>query len=218
MINPLIDLIKTWLQDDLAKVVPKAQWHGLPLEQVKNLKVPCVALYGGDVTFLPTRQDRSLERDSREFQQDFWIDLEGQSSTQIEQLTSLIVGLISLNQQTWLADFNQSPKDSPHHYSSLTIATRHRLRQIQIVGATPGYDEGKVRSRLQFRAIGQLEMTLLTPDLGTLLETVITTGKLGQAKNNSSTVDDTTQWETTVGKTTTKAGIARDGSVDSDEV
>ncbi|MBD2110040.1 hypothetical protein [Nodosilinea sp. FACHB-13] len=198
MINPLIDLIKIQLQNDLVKVVPKAQWHGMPLEQVENLKVPCVAIYGGDITFLPIHQNRSRDQDCREFQQELWIDLMGKSNAQVEQLTSLIMGLISLNQQIWLADCNQLLSDSAHHYSSSTISTRHRFRQIQIVSASPKHDGDKVRSRLRFCAIGQLEMTQLAPDQATLIKTIIATGTIGQVQNSQTKSDQITGWKTDI--------------------
>lgn len=211
MINPLIDLIQTRLQADLVKIVPKAQWHGLPLEQVKTPKLPCVAIYGGKVTFLPIRPDRALGQDCRDFQQEFWIDLLGQNSAQVEQITSLTVGLISLNQQAWLVDCNHPPEDSAHHYQSATIATRHRFRQVQIVGASLDYEEGKVRSRLQCCAIGQLEIIPLNPDPGASLEIVTITGKIGRGENTWANVDDTTQWRTAI-----NISMPGDGSVDSD--
>lgn len=196
MIDSLLELIKNQLRSDLAELVPKTQWHRLPLERVNTSTFPCVAMYDGEITFLPIRQDRYLEQNSREFQQAFWIDLAGQNSIQVEQLTSLIVGLISLNQQTWLAACNQLPEDSAPHYKSSTIATRHRFRQIQIVGASPHYEEGKVRSRLQFFVIGQLDIMPLKPDSGAVLKTITTTGKLGRFEDKQPKVDDTTQWET----------------------
>lgn len=210
MITPLLDLIKTQLQADLAEVEPKAQWHGMPLEQVKMPNLPCVAIYGGEITFLPTRQDRSLGKDCREFQQAFWVELMGQNSAKVEQLTSLIVGLISLNQQIWLATGNERPKDNTHHYRSSTIATRHRFRQIQIVGASLDYEEGKVRSRLQFCVIGQLEIMSLKPDSGAVLKTITASGKLGMVEDKWAKVDDTPPWETILKAPPEETSVAAD--------
>jgi hypothetical protein len=198
VINLLLDLIKTRLQDDLVKIVPKAQWHGVPLEQVKTPKLPGVAIYGGVITFLPIRQDRSLEQNCREFQQEFWIDLLGRNSAQVEQITSLTVGLISLHQQSWLTECNQPLKDDAHYYQSATIATRHRFRQIQMIGASSDYEQEKVRSRLEFLAFGQLEITKLEPDSPALLQTISTTGTLGQLQGNQLESDQATQWKTQV--------------------
>jgi len=201
VINSLLELIKNRLQDDLAKIVPKAQWHRLPLERVSTPTLPCVAMYDGEITFLPIRQDHSLEQNSREFQQAFWIDLVGQNSMKVEQLTSLIAGSITLNQQRWLAKCNpssqnnQPPEDRPHHYQSATIATRHRFRQIQLIGASSDYDGGKVRSRLEFLVFGQLEIAQLKPDSLTWIETISATGTLGQAQNSRNKSDQPISWE-----------------------
>lgn len=198
MIHALLEASLRQLQGDLGDVVKPLLWGLGPIAEDKS--PPWVALYGGAITLAPAPKSLDPSVTTSDFQQEFWIEIASPRAQTLEQLTSLIVASLTLRQAALVEGFNQ-PVLEGHTYSTAQVATRHRLRQIQFVGATPDYGGGKVRSQLQFRAIGQLEMLLVTPDDGTVLRTVIATGSLSQTKE---------QWKTTVDASTARNGAGDD--------
>ncbi|MBE9158174.1 hypothetical protein IQ265_15255 [Nodosilinea sp. LEGE 06152] len=200
MIHTLLELGLRQLQGDLGDVVTSLSWGLGPIAE--NTPPPWVVLSGGAIALAPAPKSLDPSVTTSDFQQELWIEIASPTAQTLEQLTSLTVASLTLRQTALVESFNQASAPGRYTYSAAQVATRHRLRQIQFLGATPTHDRGKLRSQLQFRAIGQLEMVLLTPDRGTVLRTVIATGGLSQT-------DDT--WTTTI-----DAGVARDSSANRD--
>ncbi|MFQ4135464.1 hypothetical protein PGN35_004020 [Nodosilinea sp. PGN35] len=209
MIHALLEASLRQLQGDLGDVVKPLSWRLGPI--AADISPPWVALYGGAIALAPAPKSLDPTVAVSDFQQEFWVAIASPTAQTLEQLTSLIVASLSLRQSALVERFNQSSGPGGHTYSTAQVATRHRLRQIQFVGAAPDYGGDRVRSQLQFRAIGQLEMRLLTSEPGTLLKTVVTTGQLAQAPHRWANVDHTTQWETTVDASTAQKGAGDGG-------
>lgn len=198
LVDAILRLLQAEFSGELQQaIVPVSQWYRLPLAQVQESELPRAGVYLGKLAIAPTPADIYSQPLCRDIHQDLWIDLESPQGDHLDQLTALVMASLLLGEPALVAEFNTLAQPTDHTYTAKTVAVRHRLRQLQFVGATPTYDaepgrlpagDSLQRSQLQFLAIGQLAMTKLTPDSVAVIQTIKTSGTLQG--------DPSTQWQT----------------------
>lgn len=194
MIDGLLNDITKLLQEELTAVVPKKSFVRSPLASQTNLSLPAIALYPGTLTLVPTHlQPADTTQSQQEFQQEFWIDIESKTTEEVEAIASLVIGILTLTQDTLLSAYRQpalsketskkqpAPSEETSTYTSAQFGTTHRLRQINLLSGQPTAIADRHQWQLKGSVSGHLNIIRLQPESADLIQKVTIVDDLVQA-------------------------------------
>ncbi len=118
----------------------------------------------------------------REFEQNFFVDIYSSGDAKVEELASLIIGIIFTSHDHILEIYNIG-ENYKTEYSAQGIITQHTLSRIQCTEGKLEHSE-YTKMSLQFKVYGQMKfMKEITEDIG-LIETIHVFGQPGSQTVN----------------------------------
>lgn len=194
MINGLLDDIAKLLKKELAATVSNKSFGRSPLSSQTNSPLPVIALYPGSLTLVPTHlQPADNSQSQQEFQQEFWIEIESKTTVEVEAIASLVIGILTLTQDTLLSTYRQpalsketskkqpAPSEETSTYTSAQFGTTHRLRQINLLSGQPTAIADRHQWRLKGSVSGHLNIIRLQPESADRIQKVTIVDDLAQA-------------------------------------
>jgi len=124
----------------------------------------------------------------REFQQTFWIDIYAPELVKLEQLSSLITGILINSHDSLVAQYNTPvPPQSKTEYQTSLFTTAHSLREFCLLDGTYMYPKTGVGLHLQFSVAGQICMTRAIAENIIPIQRVVITGDAADQAINTTT-------------------------------
>ena len=169
MIQHLLSQITAQLQAELVDQIPQPNEHilSVPIRETPLEKLPLIGIYPGKLSIStiikePNHRQKNNGQSAtiltaiREFQQEFFVDIYGGNLVNLEKLNSLILGIILINIDALIEDFNSN---NVTQYQSKQILTNHSLSHLQPLEAN--YTTLTIPFKLQskFQVTGQLKST-----------------------------------------------------------
>ena len=170
MIQLLISKTVAELKSELARQINKSQITAVPISKTLDENLPQIAVYPGKLTI-----DRQFENNIsvngnlvQEFQQILLIDICTKDLERLEKLTSLVTGIILINQEKLIQDYNNptennnSQKDAT--YTSKTISTIHKIGKINLLEGIYTALETPFTFQLKYEVFGRLTIAKTTKE------------------------------------------------------
>jgi hypothetical protein len=169
LIQHLLSQITAQLQAELVDQIPQPNEHilSVPIRETPLEKLPLIGIYPGKLSIStiikePNHRQKNNGQSAtiltaiREFQQEFFVDIYGGNLVNLEKLNSLILGIILINIDALIEDFNSN---NVTQYQSKQILTNHSLSHLQPLEAN--YTTLTIPFKLQskFQVTGQLKST-----------------------------------------------------------
>ncbi|WP_424103246.1 hypothetical protein [Moorena producens] len=104
----------------------------------------------------PEQQNPTITTTSREFKQEFFIDIYDADLTNLEKLASLTTGIILTNNKELIETYNLS---TANNYQAQQTATTHRISQITILEGSYDYLNNTPKLKLKWQVIGQVNFS-----------------------------------------------------------
>ncbi|AOX00806.1 hypothetical protein BJP34_16365 [Moorena producens PAL-8-15-08-1] len=172
MIQHLLSQISQQLQQELIQDIstPQIEIVAAPITESPTT-LPHIAIYPGKweiaSTFRsthpqqlnPEQQDTATSAiitTSREFNQEFFIDIYDADLTNLEKLASLTTGIILTNNKELIETYNLS---TANNYQAKQTATTHSISQITILEGSYDYLNNTPKLKLKWQVIGQVNFS-----------------------------------------------------------
>jgi len=193
VIDGLLNDITRLLEKELSATVSQESFGRSPLVSQINSPLPAIALYPGSLTLIPTHlQPADNSQSQQEFQQEFWIEIESKTTEEVEAIASLVIGILTLTQDTLLSAYRQpalsketpkqpAPSEETSTYTSAQFGTTHRLRQINLLSGQPNAIADRHQWRLKGSVSGYLNIIRLQPESANRIQKVTIVDDLVQA-------------------------------------
>ena len=180
MIHHFLQIILNSLQAELKEQVPKAKkhWRFSPVANPSSIPLPLVTVSSAELEgyqmqpsqpHASKKAKQNLATTAQEFAQFFSIDVYAKAPDELEAIASLTLATVLTSQASLINAFNQSTATA---YKGQTVRTRHHLRQLKFLSATPAYYESSVAMTLSFTVTGYLTLEQFVEDSGLTIKTV----------------------------------------------
>jgi len=167
MIQTLLSQVSELLQIELAgeAIIPDDHVVSLPIAKPEATSLPIISIYPNQLEINQQLKQSSLSQPhlqqmrqeiiiSREFTQQFCLDIWESDLTNLEKLASLSSALILTNTDALIKEFNIAGKNK---YQSGGVITTHLISHINWLNASYEFLENFARLQLLFQVIGQLQ-------------------------------------------------------------
>lgn len=111
----------------------------------------------------------------REFKQELWVTVYGESVVDVERLASLTINIILTNYDALLEACNGS---SQSEYRQNEYTTTHMIDQLQLLEGVPAFTEQQWQTQLKFQIGGQLKLMRERTDGFGIIEQILSPGKI----------------------------------------
>lgn len=166
MIQQLISNIIVELKSELVTQINESQIIAIPLAKISEKSTSQIAVFPGKLTIFQQFKGQQL-KDSKssvleaialqELQQELLIDIYNQDLGKLEELSSLVTGIILTNQEKLIQDYNNSQENATQ-YKSKTISTTHTVSKINLLEGVYTTLETLSVFQLKFEVFGQLKL------------------------------------------------------------
>lgn len=111
----------------------------------------------------------------REFKQELWVTIYGESVATVERLASLTINIILTNYDALLKACNGP---SQNEYRQNEYTTTHIIDQLQLLEGVTAYTEQRWQTQLKFQVGGQLKLMRERTDGFGIIEQILSPGKI----------------------------------------
>lgn len=187
MIQQLISNIIQELKTELNSSNGELQIQAFPLTKpIDENQLPQIAIYPEKLTINQNCKNSNLPHYNspkgiialREFQQYFLIEICDNDLAKIEEITSLITGIILTNQDKLIQNYNIKKENNSEkpatQYTSKTVSNTHIISQINLLGGIYTILENPFTFQLKLEVFGQIKLIkTVTEEAGVIEEVEI---------------------------------------------
>ena len=187
MIQQLISNISKEFETELDSSNDELQILTVPLTKAINEnQLPKIAIYPEKLTINQNCKDTNLPHYNsskeiivlREFQQYFLIDICNDDLAKLEEIASLITGIIFTNQEKLIKYYNIKGENNSEkpvtQYTSKTVSNTHTISQINLLEGIYTTLENPFIFQLKFEVFGQIKsIKTVTEEAGVIEEVKI---------------------------------------------